>query len=94
MSKILQNIIVTEKSSSMIEQNKYTFFINDNVNKIQVKQFFQEKYNVKVEKVNLLKVKGKIKRRGKILGRTKDRVKVIITLDKKQNLDDLKGIFN
>ena len=41
-----------------------------------------------------LKVKGKLKRRGKILGRTKDRVKVIITLDKKQNLDDLKGIFN
>ncbi|RAP31794.1 50S ribosomal protein L23 [Candidatus Marinamargulisbacteria bacterium SCGC AG-410-N11] len=94
MKTILENIIITEKSSAMIDSNKYTFKVNPNVNKIQIKQFFLEKYNVKVAKVNIVKIKGKIKRRGKVLGRTQDKTKAIVTLQADQNLDDLKGIFN
>jgi large subunit ribosomal protein L23 len=56
--------VVSEKSYSLIEDNKYSFRIHDNAHKTQVRQAVEEIFDVKVEGVNIVRVKAKPKRRG------------------------------
>jgi large subunit ribosomal protein L23 len=56
--------VVSEKSYSLIEDNKYSFRIHDNAHKTQVRQAVEELFDVKVEGVNIVRVKAKPKRRG------------------------------
>jgi large subunit ribosomal protein L23 len=53
--------IVSEKS--LIEQDKgiYQFYVDKTANKNQVKQFVEKMFDVEVEKVNTIRVKGKKK---------------------------------
>ena len=50
--------------------NAYVFKVNPKASKLEVKKAIQDEYKVKVNKVNIVNVKGKIKRsitqRGKI----------------------------
>jgi len=43
---------ITEKSTLLNENGKVVFLISKNLNKLQVKDLVEKKYNVKVEKVN------------------------------------------
>ena len=49
-------------------------------NKTQVKQAIEEIFDVKVSNVNIMNVRGKLKRMGKHTGYTKKRRKAIVTL--------------
>ena len=49
---IILKPIITEKATNDSEiRNRYTFVVNKGVNKIQIKNAVEEKYNVTVEKV-------------------------------------------
>jgi large subunit ribosomal protein L23 len=85
--------VVTEKSSKAVELNKFTFWVSDTVNKIAVRQAFEKKYGVKVISLNSVNVKGKQRRRGKFVGKTKDRKKVIITVAPGSQVDEIKKLF-
>ena len=67
MKKELYSVIkspyLTEKVSSLIgEDNQYAFTVSTNATKLQIKKAVEGYFAVNVEKVNVIKVKGKNKR--------------------------------
>ncbi|MGB4703652.1 MAG: 50S ribosomal protein L23 [Candidatus Saccharicenans sp.] len=72
---------ITEKSTRLKEDSRQVCFeIAPDANKIEVKKAVEELFKVKVESVTIVKVKGKTKRLGRNLGRTKDRKKAYVKL--------------
>ena len=78
--------ILTEKSYSGIANKVYTFKVAKNANKVEIRKAVEEIFDVKVEKVNTINVKGKEKaqntRQGRTVGKTSDYKKAIVTLTK------------
>ncbi|ANZ99004.1 MULTISPECIES: 50S ribosomal protein L23 [Carnobacterium] len=77
---IILRPIITEKSMLVTDDKKYTFEVDVRANKTLVKQAVEEIFDVKVENVNIMNVRGKLKRMGKYAGYTKKRRKAIVTL--------------
>ena len=76
---VLKKPIVSERSMGLMEQNKYSFYVEPKANKIEIKNAVQELFNVTVTSVNTMNVQGKKKRVGRFLGRTANRKKAIVT---------------
>lgn len=72
--------IITEKSMSGMETNRYTFKVLKDANKTEIKLAIEEAFGVKVSKINTLNVKGKVKRQGKFIGKRADWKKAMVTL--------------
>ncbi len=53
--------IITEKTTSSSQFNKYTFEVDMKANKNDIKKIVEELYKVKVEKLNVLRTKLKPK---------------------------------
>ncbi|HBT39634.1 MAG: 50S ribosomal protein L23 [Thermotoga sp. 50_1627] len=83
--------IVTEKSMAAREGRKYIFEVNLLANKHQVKMAIEKLFNVKVEKVNVLLVKPKPKRRGLFEGTTRQWKKAIVTLKEGYTIKELEA---
>ena len=62
--------VLTEKSYDGIDGKKYTFKVDVNATKTQIKRAVEEIFQVKVKKVNTVNYDGKIKRMGRSEGRT------------------------
>ena len=60
--------VVSEKSYSLIEGNKYSFRVHDKAHKTQIRQAVEQLFDVKVVRVNVIKVQAKPKRRGAFKG--------------------------
>lgn len=84
---ILVNILRTEKGAEMLSNNKYLFRVNDDANKIQIKQAVEDIYKVQVTKVNTVKMRGKWKRLRSQAGKTSDWKKAIVTLKEGDRID-------
>ena len=84
--------IVTEKSTSLSDQNKIVFKVPDNANKKNLKKNIEKIFKVNVTKINIIKKKSRNKitrgRKVKVMGYKK----AIITLQKGQNIDLTTGI--
>lgn len=63
--QILLRPIVTEKSTGMTEQNKYTFEVALKANKRQVQDAVEKIFDVEVRDVKTMIVKGKSRRWGR-----------------------------
>lgn len=74
--------VLTEKTSSLAEQNKYVFYVGLDANKIYIRQLVEKKFGVEVDKVSTLNVRGKLRRRGRVVGRTANKKKAVVTLKK------------
>ncbi|MCL2617769.1 MAG: 50S ribosomal protein L23 [Defluviitaleaceae bacterium] len=73
--------LVTEKSMSEMSDKKYAFYVHPDATKIQIKQAIEKMFDgVKVERVNTMNVKGKLKRRGRTSGYTAERKKALVKL--------------
>ena len=72
--------IITERSMDETNEKKYTFKVLKQSNKTQIKNAVEEIFGVKVEKVNIINVKGKVKRMGKSIGNRPDTKKAIVKL--------------
>lgn len=77
---VLIRPVVTEKALRLMEENKYTFFVNTDANKIEIKNAVQKQFDVDVDKVTTVTVRGKQRRQGRFVGRTSDRKKAIVKL--------------
>lgn len=85
--------VISERSMDDAQLKKYTFKVAKSANKTQVKHAIEEIFGVNVEKVNIMNVKGKVKRVGKSIGRTSDTKKAIVTLtDKSKEIEFFKGL--
>ena len=62
--EIIIRPIVSERSFSGMELNKYTFEVAKDANKYQIKDAVEEIFGVKVASVNTLNVSAKAKRMG------------------------------
>ena len=84
--------IVTEKSTSLSDQNKIVFKVPDNANKKNLKKNIEKIFKVNVTKININNKKSRNKitrgRKVKVMGYKK----AIITLQKGQNIDLTTGI--
>ncbi len=89
---ILRKPVITEKSTSLLEDNKYTFIVDPRANKMQIKQAVESIFKVKVEKVNTVNVKGKVKRVRNIPGKTPDTKKAIVTLKQGDRIEIFEGM--
>ncbi|MCF1423788.1 50S ribosomal protein L23 [Lactiplantibacillus plantarum] len=77
--------VVTESSMADLDDKRYTFDVNVQATKTQVKKAIEEIFDVKVVKVNVMNVKGKLKRQGRYAGYTKKRRRAIVTLSSDSN---------
>ncbi|HIE35768.1 MAG TPA: 50S ribosomal protein L23 [Candidatus Omnitrophica bacterium] len=78
---VIKSPLLTEKTNRFIPQRKYAFLVDKQANKIQIKRAIEKLYNVKVEKINTLIVKGRTKRlRWNQPGKTSSFKKAIVTL--------------
>ena len=73
--------IVTEKSNDAMQEGKYTFKVNKKATKPEIAHAVEKLFEVKVLKVNTMKVNGKQKRVGYHVGKTSDWKKAIVTID-------------
>ncbi len=71
---------ITERTTDLMAEGKYVFIVDKRANKIQIADAVAEIFNVKVEKVNTVNVKGKTKRRGRTVGKTGNYKKAIVKL--------------
>jgi len=83
--------VVTEKSSALVEQNKYTFEVHKSANKIQIRQAIEQIFKVKVLSVNTMNVAAKPKRMGAFLGKTRSWKKAIVSLAEGQRIEFFEG---
>ncbi|WP_100405996.1 50S ribosomal protein L23 [Bacillus solitudinis] len=77
---IIKRPVITERSTDLMGEKKYTFDVDVRANKTQIKDAVEEIFEVKVEKVNTMNYKGKSKRFGRYTGFTARRKKAIVTL--------------
>lgn len=77
---ILIRPIVTEKSTALMEQGKYTFRVPLAATKVQIRQAVEQIFKVKVQAVNTMRYEGKMKRLGRTQGRRSDWKKAVVTL--------------
>ena len=90
--RILVKPLITEKVTILNGLSKYVFAVGMKANKISVAKAIAELYGVKPLKVNMIKLEGKFKSRGRISGRRKDWKKAIVTLPKGATLDVYEGV--
>ena len=79
---IILEPIITEKTANMEADGKYAFKVANKANKTEIKSAIEKKFNVKVEKINIVNSHPKKKRVGKYTGMTSKYKKAIITLAK------------
>ena len=77
---ILLRPIITEKTSVMLQDKKYTFQVPLTANKVEIRQAVEQIFKVKVLNVNTVRVFGKTKRMGKYVGKRSDYKKAIVKL--------------
>ena len=81
ITDVLKKPVLTEKSLILLqEENKYTFDVDVNANKIEIRNAVEKMFNVKVESVNVMNVRPKTKRVGRYTGKTNRRRKAIVKL--------------
>ena len=83
--------VVSEKSYSLIEDNKYSFRVHPKAHKTQIRQAVEELFDVKVVSVNVLKVQPKPKRRGFSRGTKPGWKKAIVQLRPGDKIEIFEG---
>jgi large subunit ribosomal protein L23 len=84
--------VISEKSTRVAEKaNTAVFKVARSAEKPEIKQAVEQLFNVKVEGVRTLNVKGKNKRFGRFEGRRPDWKKAYVTLAEGQEIDFLAG---
>ena len=90
---IIRRPIITEKATLASENNTIAFEVSIKSTKKQIKGAIENLFNVKVDSVNTLIVKGKVKRfRGK-LGKRRNLKKAYVTLVEGNTIDVSTGLL-
>lgn len=80
--------VLTEKSMSEAKKGSYTFFVERNMNKRQIRKMIEEIFEVSVVKVRTMNVVGEVKRTNTGKKRIiKPKKKAIVTLEGKDKID-------
>lgn len=89
-SDVLISPVISEKTNEMmIEGHKYVFIVSPRATKVDIRRAVSERYNVVVDKVNLVNLPRKLKRVGRGTYMTGKRRKAIVTLVAGQGIPEL-----
>ena len=81
--------VVSEKSYTLLDAGVYTFIVDPDANKVEIRQAVEAIFNVRVEKVNTANRKGKRKmnRRKRTWGSRPDTKRALVTLAEGETID-------
>ena len=89
---VLLGPIVTEKATSLSEHGQIVFKVRIDATKVQIRRAVESLFDVKVTRVNTIRVTGKTKLFRQTLGRRSNYKKAVVTLAEGQNIDYLAGL--
>jgi large subunit ribosomal protein L23 len=90
--QIILRPLITEKNTNLMVYNKYSFEVDRNANKTQIKNAIEEIFKVSVTKVHTMNMRGKLRRRGMRFGYTADWKKAIVTLAEGDRIELFEGV--
>ena len=90
--RILKYPLLTEKVSGMGSENKYVFAVDRNTTKNEIKKAIKSVYGATPVKVNIINLKGRNVRWGRIEGKTNAWKKAIVSLDKEEKIEIVDGV--
>ncbi len=85
--EIIRRPIVTEKSIRGTAINKYTFEVDGQAAKPAIREAVQRLFQVKVTKVNVIRIPGRMRRRGQHTYRDAGHRKAIVTVAPGDKID-------
>lgn len=86
--RVLIRPLLTEKITGLREKtNTVGFVVHPDANRIQIRQAVEALLKVKVHKVNIMNIRGKVKRLGRFSGRRSDWKKALVTLREGEKLE-------
>lgn len=88
LASILKAPIISEKSTNAAEADRrFVFKVQKQATKLQVKKVVELMFDVEVDSVQVLNVKGKKKRFGRTLGKRSDWKKAYVKLKPGNDID-------
>jgi large subunit ribosomal protein L23 len=92
-NEIIKRPLITEKTSIQKEMhNQLTFEVDRRANRIEIKRAIETVFNVRVSDVKTIQVTGKIKQRGRIIGKRRDWKKAIVRLMPGERINFFEGV--
>ena len=89
--QILLSPVVSEKSYSGIAEGRYTFKVHPDAHRMQVRQAVEDLFDVHVERVNIVTVRAKPKRRGLFKGTRPGLKKAIVQVREGETIEIFEG---
>jgi large subunit ribosomal protein L23 len=83
--------VVSEKSYAGIAEGRYTFKVHPDAHRTRISQAVEELFGVHVERVNIVKVQAKPKRRGLFKGTRPGWKKAIVQVRKGETIEIFEG---
>ena len=91
--QLIKAPIDTEKTNLQKELlNQVSFEVDPAANRIEIKKAVEQIFDVKVKSVKTMNVKGKIKQRGRIIGKRKNWKKALVTLMPGNRINFFEGV--
>jgi large subunit ribosomal protein L23 len=91
--EIIKRPLITEKTNIQKDAaNQVSFEVDRWANRVEIKRAVENIFNVRVADVKTMNIKGKIKRRGRILGKRKDWKKAVVKLMPGERIDFFEGV--
>lgn len=85
---LIRKPIITEKAGDAKDNlNKITFAVDSRANKMEVKKAVESIFKVKVDKINIINVKGKPKKLGRSSGKRADWKKAVVTVSEGHTIE-------
>jgi large subunit ribosomal protein L23 len=93
ITDVLKRPLITEKATSLKEtSNAVTFAVDLRANKKQVREAVEKLFKVKVQDVKTMRVSGKTKTRGRIVGRRPGWKKAVVVLKPGDKIEFFEGV--
>ena len=90
--EVLRYPSITEKSTGLHAQGKYTFEVASEADKYQIKQAVEKAFSVKVLAVNIMRLPGKTRRIGRRVVLTQSWKKAVVTLKLGDKIELFEGV--
>jgi len=91
--EVLRRPVLTEKTNYLADElHRYTFEVDRRATKQLVQRAVEEIFKVQVQRVNIMRVHGKTRRFGRLIGKTPEWKKAIVTLSPGDSISFFEGV--
>lgn len=90
--EVLRRPLITEKNTELQIQGKYVFEVAREANKPQIKQAVEKAFDVTVTTVNVMNIRGRMRRMGRRQVLTRSWKKAVVTLQPGDKIELFEGV--